>query len=127
MEKNDAAPIPIHIELHKKSHQLEIRYESGEAFFLSCEFLRVHSPSAEVQGHGPGQDVLQIDKEKVNITKIAPVGQYAVALHFDDGHNTGLYSWSWLYHLGRNEKELWSNYLAKLKQAGHERKATATD
>jgi DUF971 family protein len=83
----------------------------------------VYSPSAEVQGHGPGQEVLQLGKENVNIVNIEPVGNYAVRLFFDDGHDTGLYSWEWLYHLGINQERLWSAYLEKLEKAGHQRRA----
>ena len=89
---------------------------------LSCEFLRVHSPSAEVRGHGQGQDVLQVGKEDVNITAIEPVGNYAVRLVFSDGHNTGLYSWDYLYDLGRDYEALWLEYLGKLSLAGIQRK-----
>jgi DUF971 family protein len=92
---------------------------------LSCEFLRVYSPSAEVKGHGPGQEVLQIGKEDINITAIEPVGNYAVRLVFSDGHNTGLYSWDYLYDLASNYEGLWLEYLGKLSAAGHVRKNTA--
>lgn len=92
---------------------------------LSCEFLRVNSPSAEVKGHGPGQEVLQIGKEDVNITAIEPVGNYAVRLVFSDGHNTGLYSWDYLYELASNYEALWLEYLGRLSAAGLARKNTA--
>jgi len=88
---------------------------------MSCEYLRVHSPSAEVQGHGPGQGVLQVGKERVNIERIEPVGNYAIKPVFDDGHDTGIYSWDTLYTLGVNQAENWRDYLAQLKSAGHER------
>lgn len=113
---------PTDIRLHQKSRILEIAFEDGRHFKLPCEYLRVYSPSAEVRGHGPGQEVLQVGKENVNLTNIEPIGSYAVALHFDDGHNTGIYSWDLLYHLGVHQDELWRDYLARLAQAGHERK-----
>ena len=93
---------------------------------MSSEFLRVHSPSAEVRGHGPGQDVLQIAKQAVRIERIEPIGNYAVRLCFDDGHDTGLYSWEELLSLGRNQSELWETYLHRLQAAGHQR-TPATD
>jgi DUF971 family protein len=109
---------PTDIKLHRKSHILEVAFDDGSQFKLSCEYLRVYSPSAEVRGHGPGQEVLQVGKENVNITSIEPVGSYAVCLHFDDGHDTGLYSWDWLHHLGKNQDKLWAQYLEKLAKAG---------
>ena len=112
---------PTDIKLHQKSRILEVAFEDGNAFRFSCEYLRVYSPSAEVRGHGPGQEVLQIGKEQVHITNIEPVGNYAVRLQFDDGHATGLYSWEWLYHLGINRERLWREYLEKLEQAGCQR------
>ena len=118
---SDAAPQPTEIKLHRKSRILEVSYDTGETFKLPCEYLRVYSPSAEVRGHGPGQEVLQLGKEQVNVDAIEPVGQYAVKLVFDDGHNTGLYSWNVLYRLGRNYDELWGAYLNRLAQAGHQR------
>ena len=114
---------PTDIKLHQKSRVLEITFDDGSTFNLPCEYLRVYSPSAEVQGHGPGQEVLQLGKEKVNITGIEPVGNYAIQLDFDDGHNTGIYSWDTLYRLGANQEELWAEYLARLEKAGHKRKA----
>ena len=115
-------PRPTDIKLHQKSKMLELSFEDGKTFNLSCEYLRVYSPSAEVRGHGPGQEVLQVGKEDVNITNIEPVGNYAVKLEFDDGHNTGLYSWDTLYNLGEHQDALWQDYLQKLEQAGHKRK-----
>ncbi|MFV1993728.1 MAG: gamma-butyrobetaine hydroxylase-like domain-containing protein, partial [Acidiferrobacterales bacterium] len=100
---------PTDIKLHKKSRILEISFEDGSAFQLPCEYLRVHSPSAEVQGHGPGQEVLQLGKENVNIVNIEPVGHYAVVLEFDDEHNTGIYSWEKLYELGINQEKYWQS------------------
>ena len=101
---------------------LEISFDDGARFDLPCEYLRVYSPSAEVRGHGPGQEVLQVGKEQVNISAIDPVGSYAVRLHFDDGHNTGLYSWDLLYELGVHQQEKWQAYLERLQRAGHTRK-----
>ncbi len=117
----DAVPIPTDIRLHKKSRRLQIDFDD-RSFSLSCEYLRVFSPSAEVRGHGPGQGVLQHGKETVNINMIEPVGNYAVKLHFDDGHDTGIYSWAYLYELGIREKANWNTYLAALQEAGHARR-----
>ena len=117
-------PRPTDIKLHQKSRVLEISFEDGNTFSLPCEYLRVYSPSAEVRGHGPGQEVLQVGKENVNIEKIEPVGNYAIQLHFDDGHNTGIYSWETLYTMGSNYEGLWQEYLDNLKAAGHQRKST---
>jgi len=117
-------PKPTEISLHKKSRILEITFADGEHFEFSCEFLRVHSPSAEVQGHGPGQGVLQLGKEDVVINKIEPVGSYAIQPAFDDGHDTGIYSWETLYDLGKNKDRYWQEYLQKLEAAGHKRRQT---
>lgn len=111
-------PTPTSITLHRASHLLEVAFDTGETFKLPCEYLRVHSPSAEVQGHGPGQRVLQHGKRDVTITEISPVGQYGVLLRFSDGHDTGIYSWSVLYDLGQHQAENWQAYLAALKEAG---------
>ena len=116
---------PTDIKLHQKSRLLEISFEDGKTFELSCEYLRVNSPSAEVRGHGPGQEVLQLGKENVNIDKIEPVGSYAVTLYFDDGHNTGIYSWETLYELGENQEKNWADYLKRLDEAGHKRKVVS--
>jgi len=113
------APKPVEINLHQKSRILEISYSDGERFELSYEFLRVYSPSAEVQGHGPGQGVLQIGKQDVLITHIEPVGRYAIQPTFDDGHDTGIYSWETLYDMGKNRDSYWKEYLEKLEKAGH--------
>jgi DUF971 family protein len=118
---------PTDIKLHQKSRVLEVAFDDDTSFKLSCEYLRVYSPSAEVQGHSPGQEVLQIGKEKVNIINIEPVGTYAVCLHFDDGHNTGLYSWEWLHHLGVNKEKLWQQYLDRLQQAGCKRESGSAE
>lgn len=118
-----ATPRPTDIKLHQKSKMLEISFDDGNTFNLPCEYLRVYSPSAEVRGHGPGQEVLQVGKEAVNITNIEPVGNYAVKLEFDDGHNTGIYSWETLYTLGADQQTLWKDYLDRLEKAGHKRKS----
>lgn len=115
-------PRPTNINLHQKSRILEISFDTGDTYKLPCEYLRVYSPSAEVRGHGPGQEVLQFGKENVNIEKIEPVGNYAIQLYFDDGHSTGIYSWETLHQLGDNYAELWQEYLGRLKAAGKERK-----
>jgi DUF971 family protein len=116
-------PVPTELNLHRQSRVLEIAYEDGTRFKLPCEYLRVYSPSAEVQGHSPDERVLQVGKEDVGIDRIEPVGNYAVCLHFDDEHNTGLYSWDYLYRLGTEYEPRWNAYLDELKQAGYTRKA----
>jgi DUF971 family protein len=116
-----AAPAPTKITLHQASRVLEVAFSDGRVFRLPCEFLRVYSPSAEVRGHGPGQEVLQTGKRDVQITAIEPVGTYAVKLVFSDGHDTGLYSWETLYQLGRDQDALWQRYLQRLKEAGASR------
>lgn len=105
------------------SRVLELSFEDGLNFKFTAEFLRVHSPSAEVQGHGPGQETLQLDKHDVNIANIEPTGHYAIKLHFDDGHDSGLFSWTYLYELGQNYETKWQSYLERLKEAGHEHKS----
>lgn len=120
-----AAHKPTEINFHQKSRVLEVTFDDGKCFEMSSEFLRVYSPSAEVRGHGPGQEVLQLGKEDVNIKQIEPVGNYAIQLHFDDEHNTGIYSWDTLYDLGLNQEQLWKGYLARLEEAGHKRKTVS--
>lgn len=115
---------PTEIKLHQASRVLEIAFDDGSRHRLPVEYLRVYSPSAEVRGHGPGQEVLQVGKENVNIAAIEPVGTYAVRLCFDDGHDTGLYSWEWLHHLAANHERLWKEYLTRLEQAGYRRSST---
>lgn len=112
---------PVTIRLRKASHQVTLEYEDGTSFDLPFEYLRVFSPSAEVQGHGPGQGVLQTGKENVQVTSIDPIGYYAVRLVFDDGHDTGLYTWKYLYELGAQQDEKWRAYLGRLKAAGYDR------
>lgn len=114
-------PLPTEIKLHQKSRLLEIAFSDGKRFELPCEFLRVYSPSAEVRGHGPGEEVLQVGKIDVEITDVQPVGAYAVQLVFSDGHDSGLYSWDYLYDLGVNQQALWQKYLDRLNDAGASR------
>lgn len=115
--------IPVEIKLHQQSKVLELTFDDGFQCNLPCEYLRVYSPSAEVQGHGPGQDILQVGKEAVNIAELEPAGNYAVKIHFDDGHNTGLYTWEYLYALGKDYSDNWQRYLHRLEEAGHKRNA----
>ncbi|MER3546044.1 MAG: 1-(5-phosphoribosyl)-5-((5-phosphoribosylamino)methylideneamino)imidazole-4-carboxamide isomerase [Rhodanobacteraceae bacterium] len=109
-------PRPTDIILHRASHTLEVAFDTGERFDLPCEYLRVHSPSAEVQGHGPGQQVLIAGKRDVNIDAIEPIGNYGVLLRFSDGHATGIFSWSTLYDLGVNQERNWKVYLEALEK-----------
>ena len=120
-EGSPAGPAPTEIKLHQKSRVMEIAFADGKAFRLSYEFLRVHSPSAEVRGHGPGQEVLQTGKRGVEIRSLDPVGSYAVQPAFSDGHATGIYSWDYLYHLGENQDRMWAEYLARMEKAGASR------
>ncbi len=110
--------VPVAIQLHRQSATLELRYADETSYHLSAEFLRVHSPSAEVRGHGKGQEVLQTGKRDVKIETVAAVGNYAIRLDFDDGHNTGIYSWPYLHELCIDQETLWQAYLDKLRQAG---------
>lgn len=116
-------PIPSEIKLHRVSRKLELLYPTGEHFELSCEYLRVFTPSAEAKGHGVGQETLQVGKREVNIEGIEPVGNYALKLIFSDGHDTGLYSWDLLYNLGTHHETLWQEYLKRLDLAGLSRDA----
>lgn len=116
-----SAPAPTALTLHKQSRVLEIAFDSGESFSLPFEYLRVYSPSAEVKGHGAGQEILQTGKRDVLITALEPVGHYAVQPHFSDLHNTGIYTWDYLYWLGVNQVELWETYLQRLEAAGFTR------
>ncbi|MEN8167069.1 MAG: DUF971 domain-containing protein [Pseudomonadota bacterium] len=118
-------PAPTEIHLHKRSRVLEISFADGKKFSYPAEYLRVYSPSADVQGHGPGEEVLQVGKEDVNIAHIDPVGNYAICLHFDDEHNTGIYSWETLYRLGANYEHNWQRYLERLEAAGYQRKESS--
>ena len=118
-------PLPNEIKLHQASRVLELVFPRGIVFRLPCEFLRVHSPSAEVRGHGPGQETLQVGKRDVTITALEPVGHYAIQPTFSDGHDSGIYSWDYLYDLGVRQDELWQRYLARLDAAGATREAPA--
>ena len=115
------SPQPTEIKLHQKSRVLEISFDDGKTFRLPFEFLRVHSPSAEVRGHGPGQEVLQAGKKNVEITSVDPVGSYAMQLHFSDGHDTGIYSWELLHEFGEQQDAMWQRYLERIEQAGASR------
>jgi DUF971 family protein len=115
------SPIPTEIKLHQASRVLEIAYSDQRTFRLPYEFLRVYSPSAEVRGHGPGQEVLQVGKRDVAIKEVEPVGRYAIRPSFSDGHDTGIYSWEYLYDLGLRQDELWQRYLDRMAAAGASR------
>ncbi len=119
---SDKKPRPVSINLKKKSRLLKIEFDDNSTFELSCELLRVFSPSAEVRGHGPGQEILQIGKENVAIEDVEAVGNYAVKLIFDDGHDSGIYTWEFLHDLGSKQEEYWQRYLHALAHAGYDRK-----
>jgi DUF971 family protein len=110
-------PTPIEIKLRSRSRVLEVSFDGGQRFELPFEYLRVHSPSAEVKGHGPGQEVLVLGKENVGIRAVEPIGQYAVRLIFDDGHDTGLYTWKYLYELGSEHAAKWADYQERVRRA----------
>ncbi len=114
-------PVPVEIKMHQVSKILEVTFDDGLQAQLPFEFLRVFSPSAEVRGHGPGQEVLQTGKREVDIQNLEPVGYYAVRPTFSDGHDSGIYSWDYLYHLARDQDRLWADYLARLQAAGASR------
>ncbi len=114
----DTTPQPTEIRLSRTKDELRVSFEGGETFALSAELLRVNSPSAEVQGHSPSERVVLGGKRDVLITRIDPVGNYALRLHFSDGHNTGLYSWRYLHHLGTSHEQLWAQYLRELGEKG---------
>ncbi len=116
---------PSKIRLHKLSQQLELHFAEDVVLLLSAEFLRVHSPSAEVKGHGVGQEVLQFGKKAVQISQLEPAGHYGIKIHFDDGHNTGIYTWDYFYELGKNYEQFWNAYLEKLHQSGKSREPDA--
>jgi DUF971 family protein len=119
-------PIPTEIKLHQQSRALEIAFNDGRTFRLPYEFLRVYSPSAEVRGHGPGQEVLQVGKRDIAIRDVEAVGHYAIRPTFSDGHDTGIYSWDYLYDLGIRQDEMWQHYLERMKEAGASRDAPST-
>ncbi|TWG83903.1 DUF971 family protein [Cupriavidus gilardii J11] len=114
-------PHPTALTVHTQSRALEIQFDNGASFRLPFEYLRVYSPSAEVQGHGPGQEVLQTGKRDVTVSSVEPVGNYAILIRFSDGHDTGIYSWDWLYRLGAEQEALWQDYLRRLEAAGVDR------
>ncbi|GAB3284917.1 gamma-butyrobetaine hydroxylase-like domain-containing protein [Parahaliea aestuarii] len=116
-----SAPRPSDLKLHRRSRTLELVYADGQSYALPCEYLRVYSPSAEVRGHGEGQEALQTGKVNVNITGVKPVGHYAVQLIFDDGHDTGLYSWDYLFELATEQEARWQDYLDRLQAEGGSR------
>ena len=118
-----STPTPQSITVHAQSRVLEVRFSDGAAFRIPLELMRVSSPSAEVQGHGPGQETLQTGKRDVDLVALAPVGNYAVQPSFSDGHDTGIYSWDYLYFLGSHQTQLWADYEARLKAAGRDRDA----
>jgi DUF971 family protein len=119
--KHEVAPVPTQLKLRKSARCLEVSFADGLSATLPAEYLRVHSPSAEVTGHSAGEGVLVTDKESVGIERIEPVGRYAIRIVFDDGHDTGLYSWRVLHDLSRNQQQKWQHYLARLAAAGHSR------
>lgn len=113
---------PAVIKVKRKSRLVEVHFRDGEVFRLPFEYLRVYSPSAEVRGHGAGEGKLELAKERVQITQAEPIGNYAVRLHFDDGHNSGLYSWTYLYELGTDYEEKWRRYLERCERLGYVRR-----
>ncbi|MCK2184593.1 gamma-butyrobetaine hydroxylase-like domain-containing protein [Halomonas getboli] len=117
------APIPTKVHYHKQARELELTYEGGESHRLSVEYLRVFSPSAEVRGHGQGQETLQVGKKHVGLANITQAGRYALKLHFDDGHDSGLYSWDYLHELIEHQEANWADYLQRLEDAGASREA----
>ena len=116
-------PHPLEIKVHQVSRALEIAFDDGQRFRLPFEYLRVYSPSAEVRGHGRGQEILQAGKKDVGVAKLEPVGNYAIQIHISDGHNTGIYSWDYLHELGVKHDEWWQNYLDRMQSAGANREA----
>ena len=124
---SDNTPRVTELKLHQVSRVLEVAFEDGTRQDMTCEYLRVFSPSAEVRGHGPGQEVLQVGKETVNINAIEPVGNYGVKLVFDDGHDTGIYSWTVLHELASGYESHWADYLARLEAAGYKRQEPPRD
>jgi DUF971 family protein len=116
-------PAPVAMTVHGRSRVLEIAFSDGKQFRIPFELMRVYSPSAEVQGHGPGQEVLQTGKREVGLVELQPVGNYAVQPTFTDGHDTGIFSWDYLYFLGSQQDQLWADYERRLKEAGADRDA----
>ena len=122
MSKATPTPRPTEIKLHQRSRVLELHFDDGLECNLTCEYLRVYSQSAEVRGHGPGQEVLQVGKEDVGIDQLAPSGNYAIKITFDDGHDSGIFTWTYLHELGINYEAYWQDYLDRLADAGEKRK-----
>jgi len=118
------APIPNRVHYHKRDRELELGYPDGESYRLPIELLRVYSPSAEVKGHRPGDEVLQTGKRHVGLLDISQTGRYALKLHFDDGHDTGLYTWEYLHDMATHQQVWWDDYLARLERAGASRDAS---
>ena len=119
----NGAPLPTDITVHGQSRALEVAFSDGASFRIPFELMRVYSPSAEVQGHGPGQEVLQTGKREVGLVELEPIGNYAVKPVFTDGHDSGIFSWDYLYHLGSQQDKLWADYEARLQAAGAQRDA----
>jgi DUF971 family protein len=117
------SPQPVSLTVHQVSRVLEVAFDDGASFRIPFELMRVYSPSAEVQGHGPGQEVLQTGKREVLISELQPIGLYAVQPRFSDGHDSGIFSWAYLYHLGRDQADLWQRYEERLQAAGVDRDA----
>ena len=126
MTATPSTPQPVSLTVHQATHVLEIAFDDGAQFRIPFELMRVYSPSAEVQGHGPGQEVLQTGKRDVGIDEITAVGHYAVQPRFSDGHESGIFSWPYLYHLGADQAELWQRYEQRLAEAGMDRDAPMT-
>lgn len=120
-------PTPVRIVVHQQSRRFEVEFDDGKCFNLPMELMRVYSPSAEVRGHGPGQEVLQVGKQDVGVVRVEPVGMYAIQPTFTDGHDTGLFSWDYLYWLGENQEQLWNDYLQRLSVAGASRDPAAPE
>ena len=120
---SNATPAPVSMTVHGRSRVLEIEFADGKQFRIPFELMRIYSPSAEVQGHGPGQEVLQTGKRDVELADLQPVGNYAVQPTFSDGHDTGIFSWDYLYFLGSQQEQLWADYERRLQQAGADRDA----
>lgn len=120
---NPQSPTPRALTVHGQSRVLEVHFSDGAQFRIPFELMRIYSPSAEVQGHGPGQEVLQTGKREVDLTELTPVGNYAVQPAFSDGHDTGIFSWDYLYYLGSQQEKLWADYERRLREAGVDRDA----
>ena len=117
------SPTPTALTVHGQSRLLEVTFSDGAEFKIPFELMRVYSPSAEVQGHGPGQEILQTGKREIGVVNLEPIGNYAVKPVFSDGHESGIFSWDYIYHLGANQAQLWEDYMGRLSQAGVSRDA----